>query len=396
MKRIALFMLAPLTDGAGAEKYFVNLARNLRQRGAEADIITMEKKLIDKFAKWLYLFYYGKWFRHIDTSGRESEGYVKRQLGEANWIRTNFRNLGITLRKYDIVYSKNEIVDLILLKRLGYRNLPPIVVGVHTPLQYPEAKSFHAKLHNILYASFFYKWLLRGTKHVHVSNVSAKKFADEKFGLNSKLMYYPFSIQTIQKSAKNHKSEIIFDQGKKNIIFLGRLSEQKGIDVLINMIFEIARNKNLANNIRVNIFGSGDEINTEKIKKISEKYSFVKYFGHVENKYIPDILSQQDLMIAPYKWETLPYGILESQAMGIPVIAFDIPGPSDIIVNEKTGFLVKNKDEFAHKTLNFIEQGIIFNKEDIIENIKNKFDPDKIYEELLILFQETIDGKKNS
>src|SRR4030042_2195134 len=170
MKKIALFMLAPLTDGGGAEKYFISLARNLRQRDIETDIITMDKTFIERFAKWLYLFYYGRWFRQIDTSGRESESSIEEQLGKARWIRVSYKNLEKTLRSYDVIYSKNELVDLALLKRIGYKNLPPVIVGVHTPIYYPEANSFFARLHNFLYLSFFYKWLLRGIKCIHVSN----------------------------------------------------------------------------------------------------------------------------------------------------------------------------------------------------------------------------------
>ena len=388
MKKIALFMLAPLTDGGGAEKYFVSLARNFRQRDIETDIITMDKAFIERFAKWLYLFYYGRWFRQIDTSGRESESSIEEQLGKARWIRVSYKNLEKTLRSYDVIYSKNELVDLALLKRMGYKKLPPVIVGMHTPIYYPEANSFFARLHNFLYSSIFYKWLLRGTKCIHVSNSSAKELVEKKFRIKCALIYYPFSIEEISELAQKNKSDIIFDGSKKNIIFVGRLSKQKGVDTLINIIAKVSKNENLNERIYLNIFGRGEKKYEDKLKTLSEKYSFIRYFGHIENKFIPDILNKQDLMIAPSKWETLPYSILEAQAMGVPVIAFDIPGPSDIIIDNKTGLLVSNENNYLSGIKVVVKSDIQFLKDEIIKNIEEKFAPEKIYPELIDMFKE--------
>jgi glycosyltransferase involved in cell wall biosynthesis len=195
-------------------------------------------------------------------------------------------------------------------------------------------------------------------------------------------------VEEIQKQSQNYKSDIDFDAGTKNIIFIGRLSEQKGVDTLLNIIEKIGRMEDLSEKMRLNIFGSGDAKYETELKKLSKKFTFIRYFGHVENKYMPHILSQQDLMIAPYKWETLPYSILEAQGIGLPLVAFDIPGPSDIIENGKTGFLAKNEDEFFEKVRDIINGEISFNKSAIFQNIENKFAPEKIYSELINMFQE--------
>jgi len=113
----------------------------------------------------------------------------------------------------------------------------------------------------------------------------------------------------------------------------------------------------------------------------------VKYYGHIENKFIPNILSKQDLMIAPSRWETLPFSILEAQAMGVPVVAFNIPGPSDIIKNKVTGFLVDNDSLFLDKIKEVVEEKVIFNRSAIIQNIKGKFNPEEKYSEMINLFK---------
>ena len=157
--KIALFMLPLLTQGGGAEKYFIELARNLRERGIEADILTMDENFFRKFARFLHIFARGNFFGKINVRGREKEEEILERLGTVRWIKTSYKNLNKELQKYDIIYAKNELVDLLLLKGKSYKSLPPIIVGVHTPIFYPQANSFISKLHNFLYSSFFYRWL---------------------------------------------------------------------------------------------------------------------------------------------------------------------------------------------------------------------------------------------
>lgn len=388
--KIGLFMLPLLTQGGGAEKYFIELARNLNERGIKADVLTMDEKFFQKFARILHIFACGNFFGKIDISGREKEGDITKQLGEARWIKSSFKNLGITLRNYNIIYSKNELSDLFILKLKGYKNIPPVITGVHTPIVYPETKSFISKLHNFIYSSFLYRWLLKGARVIHVSNSSANDLIDNKFKLKSELIYYPFSAKHFFDSAEIYKCDIKFEPGKHNIIFSGRLGEQKGIDVLINMIRKTGDDEVLAGKIRINIFGSGDKDCEDAIKNFAEKYSFVRFFGHIEHKYMPHILGQQDLMIVPSKWETLPYSVLEAQGMDLPVVAFDIPGPSDIIEKGKTGFLVSSKEEFFEKMKDIVEGKIVFDRGAIIQNIEQKFNPEKIYLEMINMFQKNL------
>lgn len=393
-KKIALFMLSPLTHGGGAEKYFINLAKNLdKENGIKADVITFDDKSFRRFARLLHAFTRGNIFGKIDDyerGMRETRGDIEKGLGGARWIESPRKKLGKIFRNYDIIYAKNELIDLFNLKMIGYKKLPPIIVGVHTPIIYPKTKSFSAKLHNFLYSIFIYKWLLKGVKCVHVSNSSAKDLVDKKFRARSKLIYYPFSIEKIRQMAENNKSGIKFDSKKTNIIFVGRFSEQKGFDTLINIIERIAKDNVLKNRINFNVFGIGELRENIKIKKLGDKFYFVRYFGHIENKYMLHILGQQDLMVAPSEWETLPYAILEAQAMGVPVLAFNIPGPADIIENGKTGFFVKNVTEFIDKIRDFTEGKINPDKNEIIRNIKTKFDPEKIYGELMVMFKENV------
>ncbi len=395
-EKIALFMLPLLTQGGGAERYFIELAKNLSTgREAKADVITMNENFFRVFARLLFLFRL-RFPLRIDISGREKEEDIKKKLGKASWIKSPWGKLKITLSRYDVIYAKNEIVDLLLLKLIGYRNLPPIVVGVHTPLLYPIGSSLDVKIHNFLYSSLLYRWLLKGVKFVHVSNNFTKEYVEKNLNTKARLIYYPFDVKSIEREAVKNKTKLSFNKRKINIVFVGRLSEQKGVDSLIRLIKNLASKGKVREKINFNIFGSGDEKFEQEIKELIEIYPWVRFFGHVEHCQMASILSKQDLLLSTSKWEVLPYNILEAQAMGLPVIAFDIPGPNDIIRNSETGFLVSCEAEMEEKLLEFVQGRYLFDGSLIRQNIERRFSSKKIYPKLYSLLRKVSEAKKGA
>lgn len=385
--KAALFMTPLLTSGGGAEKYFINLSSYLARQGYPTDIITLDDNYNYNL---LYLYH----VQHLNFAfpkrqpilpGKETIQSVIRKLGKAHWIKTSWKNLRKTLNTYDVIYAKNEIIDLVLLKLIGYDHLPPVVVGIHTPVYYPVSNSFWPKIHNFLYMGFFYHWLLDGVSSIHVSNSSDVSLMEKqcKSKTRVKMIYYPFSTKEIGDQANNNPAPISFERKKINIAFVGRLSvDQKGIRELRRLIDRIGDNKKYRDSIALNIFGAGDEASDVIIKHLTKKYHFVHYFGYRKNRFIPSILLKQNLLISTSLWETLPYNILEAQSLGVPVIAFDIPGPKDIIIDSVTGFLAKDEDDYYRKLCVILDGRINFDKRKIIDNIQTRFSPEFIYNKL--------------
>ena len=388
--KIALFMVPPLNHGGGAEKYFIDLAKNLSSNNLVINVVTMDDNFIRVFSRFIQIYYYQNFFRKIIGNRREREETVIRNLGNSKWIKSSWKNLRKVLNDYDIIYTKNELVDLFLLKCLNFNKLPPIIVGVHTPIFYPVTKSFYSKFHNFLYMGPVYRFLIKGTKLIHAPNKYTQYLFLNYFKVKTKLVYHPFSVNDSTNQIKKDESKLCFNKNIYNIAFVSRLSEQKGVDILLKIIERLSTVPNLTNKISINIFGSGDKNYEEILRNYENKYSFIRYYGHVENKYIPNILSKHSLFLSTSRWEVLPYNILEAQAVGLPVIAFDISGPNDIVDNNKTGFLVNSEEEFVKKILFLIENRHYLKTQDVKMNIFNKFNPKTIYHQLSSMFNESL------
>ncbi len=375
--KIALFMFPVITAGGGAERYFIELAGNLgRREKLKVDVITLDRTANKIMLFFLSIFY----LRRIRYKERESEKDVLRLLSPGKWRKATFFSLSKIIREYNIVYAKNEIIDLLLLKLIGYRNLPPIVVGVHTPIYYPFVNSVYSRFHNILYLSFFYKLLLKGVKLIHVVNSDDKKMLDSKFNAPTKLIFYPFEI--VQKNRVLNKTD------RFRILFAGRISEQKGIDVLIKII-EGLSTESVFKKFSFRIAGSGDSEMSKKLVKLSERFDNVEYLGHVFQKNMKDLYNWTDVTIIPSRYETVNYVALETGAYGKIAVASDIPGPRDVIINGRTGFLLPLKADIFIKKIkelcwmkerrlsDFISIG-----ENAQKHILAKFNRGKIYREI--------------
>lgn len=384
--KIALYTTSILEFGGGLEKYFIETANNLsRFDDCQVDVVTLDDKFTAKLAKLLSFYYFKKITKAYLY--KENLKIIKKNLGEAKYFKCkNFKGLKKKLNEYDVIYSKNEILEASIFKFfLKYKNLPPIIFGVHTPHFYPKTVNLPSKIHNLIYGSKIYNFLTSGAAAFHVINSSDEEKLKKQLGKKFvKKIYNPFDFNQFEKNADNHKFNFMLEGSKFNIIWLGRLSEQKGVADLVKIINEL--NPKLGDKVVWNIVGDGAEKN--KIIKLKEEWQNVNYFGHIEHKYIPNLIARNNLFILTSKWEGFPYTLIEAQTMNLPVISYDIPGPRDIIKNKVNGFLVENRQDFEKMIIDFVEGKAKLEIKDFKSYLSKKFNPRLIYNDLLKLFKD--------
>ena len=228
------------------------------------------------------------------------------------------------LCNYDTIYIIDPSAPTIfmILLYIKLRKLKTkIIFGVHDPgfiRIAPQENIFAKKLLLKFYAPI-YKAILFKVPNIHVLNNDDKKKLE--------IEGYKSNIYLIPNFLYYNKSRIKISSNKSKFIVLfgGRLAVyHKGIDLLFDIIEKVlSKNKD----IEFHIFGSGED-GQELVEELAKKYSNnVKYLGFISNKDLEREYKNSSLYIMTSRTESFPLVILEAQAHGLPVIAFDIKGP---------------------------------------------------------------------
>ena len=137
------------------------------------------------------------------------------------------------------------------------------------------------------------------------------------------------------------------DANPFSIIHVGRIVHHiKGQDLIIKALKEC---KDKGMKFTCNFVGGEiDEIKNssfEYLKKLNEDSGLseeIKFLGNRED--VPELLAQADLFILASRYEGLPLSLLEAMAAGLPVIASNISGSSELIEHEKNGLLFESEN----------------------------------------------------
>ena len=136
----------------------------------------------------------------------------------------------------------------------------------------------------------------------------------------------------------------------KRILFVGRLMEVKGVDVLIKAFSKFLENDSLSD-YALDIVGDGPELDSllhlARQEQIEEK---IVFHGSKQRNEIADFYANADLFVLPSKTtalgekEGLGLVVLEAMMSGVPVIGTDCGGIKETIEHGKTGIIVAEND----------------------------------------------------
>ncbi len=130
------------------------------------------------------------------------------------------------------------------------------------------------------------------------------------------------------------------------LLYSGRLSVEKGVLELPELY---KRLKSEFEGCKLVIAGAGPE--EEKLRELLPEAVFI---GWVDHLLLPDYYCAADLLILPSRFDTFSCSVLEAISCGLPVIAYNVKGPKDIIQSYENGFLVNNQDEMYEQIHQYI------------------------------------------
>lgn len=363
--KIALFNYLPLEYGGGLARFYTTIARSLDQKhkNLRIDVVTLNVRSA-RFFQLLYSLYF---FRN------EKVATKNRSVGNL----VSLYDLRRTLSSYDIVYTKNDLLELcILWVFVGFRAIKRLIIGFHTPIVYEMTPTWQSKFHNVLYSSFFYRFLLSCADAFHALNQSQSSWLRKRFAIPLYQIYNPVQhLAAAKKSVGNRTFRILW---------VGRLTTDKGIDDLIELIK--ATNNKYWKNIRWTIVGDGPM--QQRVMALLTIYNNVDYFSHVESAKMGKLYTAHDLFLSTSRWECLPYVVLEAQMVGTPVVSYRIPGCTDIIQEGKTGYTATSFTDLKKKVV-LCMKTYPFKPHAVANLTEKRFNSRRSMNEIIRMFRKT-------
>ncbi len=252
--------------------------------------------------------------------------------------------------------------------------------------------NFIGKLHywyHVHISAFVYKFAL---KNVDTFVVFSKYMQNvlKKDGIES--VYIPNATKLFEsKPISNDEFEILY---------VGRLESIKGVQFLIKAFTELKKDYS---EITLSIVGTGSYIKILKdlVKKLFLEEDVI-FYGHLNRDDLEKRYVKSSVVVIPSVWDE-PFGKvgIEAMSVGRPVVASDVGGVSEWLIDRKTGYLVqpKNSNDIGKKIANLIENKELLKKMsvDSVMQAKN-FSIEKHAEQILEVYKKTINnfesGKK--
>lgn len=179
------------------------------------------------------------------------------------------------------------------------------------------------------------KYILRRA-HKRFSNSYALIKKIDKLA-NRKTLFLP-AVTNLQfpKINKNNTSNKSFQ-----FLFIGRLENVKGVDILIKAARLLPTNKKW----HISIGGSGTK--REELELLVQQNNLsknVSFLGAIDDKELALSMLSSDCLVIPSRSESLPLVLIEAANASLPVIAADVGDCKRMISTYKIGFSFKRED----------------------------------------------------
>jgi glycosyltransferase involved in cell wall biosynthesis len=265
-----------------------------------------------------------------------------------------------------------------LLTRLLIQMAPKVIHNINSDLGFKIFVKYGNALNSVsnLYASFFCTDITQEGEHVGYSLWYLPKCfdclkavaSDNKSFLNKLIEIYAFDkgkmhshYQPVQISKKRKYSDKIVKKKHMDILWAGRIDRQKRPDILIKIV---QASQDLP--FRFHVYGESvldNDIFTCELMKQKN----ATYYGSYNQLYSLPI-KEYDLFLYTSQWDGLPNVLLEAMSLGLPIIASNVGGISELIIHDKTGFLIEPYDDID-RYVNCLKN--IYNNRALLTNIVN-------------------------
>jgi glycosyltransferase involved in cell wall biosynthesis len=350
----------------GADRYYLELSALLREQGHEVANFAMASRAQTQTSRGLTrISEWEKYFvSYVDFSLRHAflrqPINIFKAIGRTFWSFAAAHKLSKLIRAFrpDVahvhnIYHQLSVSVLWVLKK----NKIPVVMTVHdwnliscnyvryhhgrTCSHTIDGKFWRAVTNKCVkdsylasaieaLAHYFHKGLRVYERYVACFIFPSKFLAHEYIRAGFKMRQQVVLSNYVASSSvtKDH-------DGERYMVYVGRLSEEKGLATLLTTL------KFIEQNIKLKIVGAGPLFEHYKLQATNYKLrDKVEFLGHKNQAQTIKLIKNSLFMVFPSQaLENQPLVLLEAMAQGVPVIASRSGGVSEIVADGKTGLL---------------------------------------------------------
>lgn len=318
----------------GAERFGVELARHLDPVRFEPIVCGFWRRDVPAEAHWRSI---------LAADGIETFEGVDRGRGFTPVRYAHaLRNITGHLRgrPVDVIHSQfqlGSITAVLLRQALGARVL---VRTAHNAVEWSHT------LQGFVCRQIFTNWAFPLTFDVEVGvSQGVVDSLDRHVGARlghrrACLVYNGISLKSSYEPSRDLRAELGLSAADTVVGSVGRLSREKGYAYLLQAAPAVLARRP---DVRFLLVGDGelrDELQRQAVELgVASSVIFAGVRQDVSAFY-----GIMDLFVLPSLWEGLPTVILESMAAGVPVVATDVRGTSDLVESGSTGWLCRPRD----------------------------------------------------
>ena len=221
---------------------------------------------------------------------------------------------------------------------------------MHTDWIMFARKNMALDIHNINRVRRFLRFYYNGYDRLFVLNTDHKKWLNSKdmdFSDDKVKLTAHWNSPVFTPRIKTKKAVFGISENTPIILYVGRLSPEKGLNDLVDIYPQVKNNLKKAKFVFV---GEGPlEANLKK------RLTDAIFIGWKSQEELADIYSAADVLVLPSKFDTFSCVVLEAFSCELPVIAYNSKGPKDIIQHGENGYLVTGKNELCQSIISFFD-----------------------------------------
>lgn len=318
----------------GLGYYVYHLSKNLTQRGHKITVLTR-----------------GSWIRnyHQTTDGISVHRVRFLPLYPFHLHTHEFflnRVLKSMEPQFDVVHLHSHGVPIV-------RTAIPMVVTEHGTmkgfidhLQPLDLFSLILKLSAKTYYSFESKIMQRADRIIAISQTCAEELKTF-YGINN-------AVVITNGVDTNFFSPVENSNQPRYVLYVGTLTSEKGLPDLIRAATYVCRHYP---DIKFILAGRGPlERHLKSLVHKSNLDDFFSFVGYIDQHQLREYYQQATVFVLPSYHEGLPTVLLEAMSCGIPSVATNVAGNSEVVVDGETGFLAppKNPQKLAEAILRLL------------------------------------------